>query len=175
MFGKNTAVSGFQPVTTPKKNPKNMQALTTNTAHRRAFVAIAMVFTGILSSCSDDDKVTADPSARIPFLGNYQVKDQNSEESQYFSFTLQVLESSKGADKVELKNFRYINNGLYGTISGNKLTINQVLEDSDERVEVTGEGTLNGETLTYSYKIVLKEDGEEPMIFENTAEATKLE
>lgn len=153
-----------------------MQALTTNTTRRGTFVVvIAIVFSGFLSSCSDDDKVAVDPNARVPFIGTYQVKDQNSEESQYFSFTLQVQESSKGADKVELKNFRYINNGLYGTISGNKLIINQVLEDSDERVEVTGEGTLNGETLTYSYKIVLKEDGEEPVIFENTAEATKVE
>lgn len=128
-----------------------------------------------LSSCSDDDKAAPDPTVRVPFLGQYQVKDQNSEESQYFSFTLDVRESSKGADKIDLKNFRYINNGLYATVSGNKFFINQVFEDSDERVEVKGEGTLTNGKLIYSYKIVLKETGEDTRVFENTAEATKIE
>lgn len=128
-----------------------------------------------LSSCSDDEKAAPDPTVRVPFLGQYQVKDHNSEESQYFSFTLDVRESSKGADKIDLKNFRYINNGLYATVSGNKFFINQVFEDSDERVEVKGEGTLSNGKLTYSYKIVLKETGKNTRVFENTAEATKIE
>lgn len=140
-----------------------------------ALLAIAFVFAGFLISCSDDDDKVIDPSARIPFIGSYQVKDQNSDESQYFSFTLTVQESSKGADKVDLKNFRYINNGLYGTIKGNQLIISQVMEDSDEKVEVTGSGTLTGDKLTYTYKIVLTEKGEAPRIFENTAEATRIE
>lgn len=151
-----------------------MQPLTTNKSCRWALVLIAIVFVGFFTSCSDDDNVI-DPNARIPFLGSYQVKDQNSEESQYFSFTLQIKESSKGADKVDLKNFRYINNGLVATIKDNKLIISQVLEDSDEKVEVTGQGTLTGDKLNYSYKIVLTEKGKAPKIFENTAEATKVE
>lgn len=127
-----------------------------------------------LSSCNDDEKVI-DPTARVPFLGKYQVKDQNNNESQYFSFTLDVRESAKGPDKIDLKNFRYINNGLYATVSGNSFHINQVLEDKDERVEVTGNGTLTGGKLVYSYKIVLKESGKAPRVFENTAEATKAD
>jgi hypothetical protein len=150
-----------------------MQPSNTNNTRRWAMM-IAVLFVGFLTSCSDDEEVI-DPNARVPFLGSYQVKDQNSEESQYFSFTLQIKESSKGTDKVDLKNFRYINNGLYATIKGNQLTISQVLEDSDERVEVTGHGTLTGDKLTYSYKIVLKETGKDPEVFENTAEATKVQ
>ena len=150
-----------------------MQPSNTNNTRRWALM-IAVLFVGFLTSCSDDEEVI-DPNARVPFLGSYQVKDQNSEESQYFSFTLQIKESSKGADKVDLKNFRYINNGLYATIKGNQLTISQVLEDSDERVEVTGQGTLTGDKLIYSYKIVLKKAGKDPEIFENTAEATRVE
>lgn len=151
-----------------------MQTSKTNKAGQLALVAIAMVFAGFLTSCNDDENVI-DPAARVPFIGSYQVKDQNSEESQYFSFTLQVQESDKGADKVDLKNFRYINNGLYGTIKDNKLVINQTLQDSDEKVEVTGQGTLTGDKLTYSYKIVLTKTGKAPKVFENTAEATKVQ
>lgn len=134
---------------------------------------IAAVIT--LSGCSDDEKASADPTVRVPFLGIYQAKDQNSEESQYFSFTLDVRESSKGPDKIDLKNFRYINNGLYATVSGNKFYIDQVFQDSDERVEIKGEGTLTNNKLVYSYRIVLKETDEDTRIFENTAEATKVD
>lgn len=145
-------------------------------SNKLRFFSMIMIASVIaLSSCSDDEKAAPDPTVRVPFLGQYQVKDHNSEESQYFSFTLDVRESSKGADKIDLKNFRYINNGLYATVSGNKFFINQVFEDSDERVEVKGEGTLSNGKLTYSYKIVLKETGKNTRVFENTAEATKIE
>ena len=136
---------------------------------------IAFVFAGLITSCSDEDEKSVNPNERVPFIGSYQVKDQNSEESQYFSFTLQVKESSKGPDKVELKNFRYINSGLVGTIQGNRLFISQVFEDSDEKVEVDGEGTLTGDKLVYNYKVTLNKKGQDTRYFENTAEATKVE
>lgn len=129
---------------------------------------------GFFSSCSDDEEAI-NPQDRQAFLGTYQVEDKNSDEDATFNFQLQIVESSKGSNKVDLKNFRYINNGLYATIKGNKLTISQVLEDSDERVEVSGSGTLSGNTLNYSYKIVLKEKGKSDRVFENTAEATRME
>lgn len=141
----------------------------------RFLSTIMVAFVIGLSSCSDDEKAAPDPTVRVPFLGKYQVKDQNADESQYFSFTLDVRESSKGPDKVDLKNFRYINNGLYATVSGNKFYIDQVMQDSDERVEIKGEGTLTSGKLVYSYKIVLKEAGKDTRTFENTAEATKIE
>jgi|GEM_PF-3577038 hypothetical protein len=148
----------------------------TSSSNKFRFLSAIMVAIVIgLSSCSDDEKAAPDPTVRVPFLGKYQVKDQNSDESQYFSFTLDVRESSKGADKIDLKNFRYINSGLYATVSGNKFYIDQVMQDSDERVEIKGEGTLSNGKLTYKYKIVLKQSGEDPEVYENTAEATKVE
>jgi len=129
----------------------------------------------ILSSCSDDENAPVDPAVRAPFLGSYQVKDQNSKESQLFSFTLNVKESDKGPDKIELKNFRYINSGLYATVSGNKFYIDQVLSDSNEHIEVKGEGTLTNDVLEYAYTIVVKKTGKETRIFENTAKATRVD
>lgn len=139
-----------------------------------AMTMIALASAGFFSSCSDDEEAI-NPQDRQAFLGTYQVEDKNSDEDATFNFQLQIVESSKGSNKVDLKNFRYINNGLYATIKGNKLNISQVLEDSDERVEITGNGTLNGNTLNYTYKIVLKEKGKSDRVFENTAEATRIE
>ena len=139
----------------------------------RIMTLAAIIASLTLTSC-DNDEEPADPTARTPFLGYYDVMDQNSDESQVFNFTLQIKESSKGPDKVELKNFRYINNGLVGTIKGNQLIIKQVMEDSDERIEVTGQGTLVGDELVYSYKIVVKKNGK-TSVYENSAEATRVE
>ena len=150
-----------------------MQTSSSNKLGFLSTIMVAMVFG--LMSCSDDEKAAPDPTVRVPFLGKYQVKDQNTDESKYFSFTLDVRESSKGADKIDLKNYRYINSGLYATVSGNKFYIDQVLQDSNERVEVKGEGTLTNDKLTYHYTIVLKKLGEDPEVFENSAEATKIE
>lgn len=141
---------------------------------QRLLTFIALIASLTLVSCNKDDEQPVDPTARIPFLGYYDVLDHNSKESQIFNFTLQIKESSKGPDKVELKNFRYINHGLIGTIKGNQLIIKQVLEDSDERVEVTGQGTLVGDELVYSYKIVVKQNGK-TSVYENTAEAVRIE
>jgi hypothetical protein len=135
---------------------------------------ITLLSTGFLTSCSEDDEAV-NPQDKAAFLGTYQVEDKNSEEDATFHFQLQITESSKGGNKVDLKNFRYINNGLNATIKGNKLNISQVFEDSDEKVEVNGSGTLNGDVLNYSYKIVLKEKGKSTRVFENTAEATRIE
>ena len=133
-----------------------------------------MVFSGFFMSCSEDKEDAVNPDARKSFIGSYDVKDQNSEESQYFSFTLQVKESSKGPNKVELKNFRYLNSGVVGTVQGNKIIISQVFEDSDEKIQINGEGTLTGDKLVYSYTLIVEKIGKPTRTFENTAEATRI-
>jgi hypothetical protein len=83
--------------------------------------------------------------------------------------------SAKGADKVDLTGFRYVNNGVYATITGNKMIISQVIEDSNERVDINGEGTLEGNTLTYSYILKYKQKGKQEKVYENAAVATRIE
>lgn len=154
-----------------------MQSTTKNTTTKnmrnyRTLALITFVLASFLTSCSEDEN-EIDPNARKPFIGSFDVKDQNSEESEYFHHTLYIEESAKGPDKVELDNFRYINSGIVATIKGDKLIIKQVFEDSDEKVEINGEGTLSGNKLTYSYTIVLNKLGQPTRTFENTAEATR--
>ena len=151
-----------------------MKLSSSHITNQRILAFIAVIASLTLVSCDKNDEQPIDPTARIPFLGYYDVMDHNSDESQVFNFTLQIKESSKGPDKVELKNFRYINNGLVGTIKGDQLIIKQVLEDSDERIEVTGQGTLVGDELVYSYKIVVKKN-RQTSVYENSAEAIRLE
>jgi hypothetical protein len=137
-------------------------------------ILIAAVCTGLLGACSKDKDEEVRPQERLPFLGTYKVIDKNNNNGEgTFQFTLTVAESSKGEDKVDLKGFRYVNSGVYGTIKGNKLTISQVLQDSDEKVEIIGEGTLEGNTLTYNYTLKHKKQGKQEKVYENSATATR--
>lgn len=126
-------------------------------------------------SCTKDKDEEVNPQERTLFLGTYKVTDKNNNNGEgTWQSQLKIEVSSKGADKVELKGFRYVNNGVYAKIKGNKMYISQVLEDSNEKVEINGEGTLEGNTLTYSYVLKHKEKGKQEKIYENAATATRL-
>lgn len=133
-----------------------------------------LISTSLLTGCKEDDDEVS-PKERIPFLGTYDVLDKNSDEDFKYRFNLTIDVSSKGVNKVDLINFRYLNLPVHATIKGNKMFISQVMGDDDEKVEITGEGTLTGSVLEYNYKIVLTEKGVGVTTFENSAIATKLE
>ena len=139
-------------------------------------IFLLLSFSGMLMSCNKDKEDEVNPQERLSFIGSYKVVDKNNNNGEgSWQSKLEVEPSSKGADKVDLKGFRYVNNGIYATIKGNKMIISQVLEDSDEKVEISGEGTLEGNTLTYSYILKHKQKGKQERIFENSAVATRLE
>jgi hypothetical protein len=139
-------------------------------------IILTLTFSGMLMSCNKDKDEEVKPMERIPFLGSYKVIDKNNNNGEgTFQFRLEVGVSSKGADKVDLKGFRYVNNGVYATIKGNKMTISQLIEDSNERVDINGEGTLEGNTLTYSYILKYKQKGKQERVYENSAIATRIE
>ena len=54
------------------------------------------------------------------------------------------------------------------------MIISQVFEDSDEKIQINGEGTLTGEKLVYSYKLIVDKIAKPTRTFENTAEATRI-
>jgi hypothetical protein len=154
----------------------NSRVTNFNTLNRLAVIIIAVLFSSFAASCSKDDGESVNPEERLPFVGTYQVKDHNQdEEGTYFSHKLYVTESDKGANIINLKNFRYINNGVVATVKGTKFTIKQTMQDSDEKIDINGEGTLSGGNLTYSYTILVKKTGKPDRTFVNTAEATRVQ
>ncbi len=116
------------------------------------------------------------PDEKLKYLGTYSMIDRNNNNGEgSFKFKLTIKTTQKGFDKVELKGFRYVNNGILATITGDVFTIQQVLKDADEKVEVTGTGKLKGDTLTYSYVLKHQESGKAEKVYENTAEGTRTE
>ncbi|MDO1448239.1 hypothetical protein Q0590_18335 [Rhodocytophaga aerolata] len=158
------------------KTTNNAQMHLSTVVSLRGLIIIFVIFTSMLMSCKKDEGESVNPQERIPFLGSYKVIDKNNNNGEgAFQFKLEVQSSSKGEDKVELKGFRYVNNGVVARIKGNKMYISQVLEDSDEKVEISGEGALDGDTLTYTYVLKHKKTGKPERVFENSATATRLE
>jgi hypothetical protein len=154
----------------------NSRVTNFNKVSRFIIVIIAVVFSSFVTSCSKDDGESVNPEERLPFVGTYQVKDHNQEEGDtYFNHKLYVTVSDKGANVISLKNFRYINNGVVATVKGSKFTIKQTMQDSNEKVEINGEGTLSGGNLNYSYTIFVKKTGKPDRTFVNTAEATRIQ
>ncbi len=162
-------------MTTLKTN-SNAKVQQLKSVRQLTLILIVAFFSSMLMSCNKDKEDEVNPEERIPFLGPYKVIDKNNNNGEgAFQFKLEVEVSSKGADKVDLKGFRYVNNGVYATIKGNKMFISQVIEDSNERVDINGEGTLEGNTLTYSYILKYKQKGKQERVYENSATATRIE
>lgn len=157
------------------KTSKHLSLPKAVSRHQYVLLLLAL-FSGLFFSCSKDKEEEVNPQERLPFLGSYQVIDRNNNNGEgAFKFKLTIAVSTQGADKVDLEGFRYVNEGVYARIKGNKMIISQVIEDSNERVEINGEGTLEADTLTYSYVLKYKQKGKQERIYENSATATRIE
>jgi hypothetical protein len=163
-------------ITTTMKTTNNSQMHLSTMVSLRGLIVLIILITSMLVGCKKDKDEPINPQERIPFLGSYKIVDKNTNNGEgTFQSTLEIKVSTKGEDKVELKGFRYINNGVYASIKGNKMFISQLIEDSNERVEINGEGTLDGTTLTYTYVLKYKQKGKQEKVFENTATATRVD
>lgn len=158
------------------KTTNNAQMPLSTVVSLRGLIVVFVLLTSMLMSCKKDEGEPVNPQERIPFLGSYKVVDKNNNNGEgTFQSTLEIKVSTKGEDKVDLKGFRYVNNGVYASIKGTKMIISQVIEDTNERVEITGEGTLDGTTLAYTYVLKYKQKGKPEKVFENSATATRLD
>jgi hypothetical protein len=139
-------------------------------------VLLIALFSAAITGCNKDKDEEMNPQERLPFLGKYEMIDKNNNHGDgTFKYKLNITTSSKGVDKVELEGFRYVNNGVYATIKGEKMIIAQVIGDGDERVEINGEGKLESNILTYSYVLKYKEKGKQEEVYENSVVATRIE
>ena len=124
---------------------------------------ISMAF--MLGSCSDDDE---DFSADIEkVVGTYHVVDTDeNEEVENYSVTI-----NKSGNGVQISNFGDI---MYvpvkATIRGNIFTIpSQIFQGKTMTITIYGQGTLNGNNLTFDYTIETDDD----FLLEHTCSATR--
>ena len=152
------------------KNPLFFQTISTRrsssifiSAFFMFFMLISMAF--MLGSCSDDDE---DFSADIEkVVGTYHVVDTDeNEEVENYSVTI-----NKSGNGVQISNFGDI---MYvpvkATIRGNIFTIpSQIFQGKTMTITIYGQGTLNGNNLTFDYTIETDDD----FLLEHTCSATR--
>ncbi|MFN4880458.1 MAG: hypothetical protein ACK5AS_01015 [Bacteroidota bacterium] len=90
---------------------------------------------------------------RTKFAGQYSVTDGCSA-SGAASYTINITSSSSDVSKVLISNFwNLFANNVVATVNGTNLTIANQEPDNDG-YKVTGNGTINGNTLTINYTVI---------------------
>ena len=120
----------------------------------------------ILSSCKDDgDGVSPDVTK---LAGSYAVAETDMYD-EVENYTITISKSKDGGATVEISNFGdFMYVPVKGTIQGSKLTIPSQTFTANSTIEISGDGTLNGNTLTFDYTM---ESGGD--LFEYSCEAIK--
>jgi len=122
--------------------------------------ALLPLFTGLLfffaaltlSSCKDDnDDVTSVDVTKL--VGTYAVIETNSY-NEIENYTITIAKSKLGGANVEIMEFGgFMFSPVKATIVGNKLSIPTQTFKSPSTIVITGDGTLNGNTLNFNYTL----------------------
>ena len=156
--------------TAMNKNPLHF----TNTSTRLTrnfpaiyFLAFLISMAFVLGACNDDDE---DFSADVEkVVGTYNVLDTD-EDDDVENYSVTITKSGNG---VQISNFGDIMYApVKATIKGNVFTIpSQTFAGKTMTIVIYGNGTLNGNTLTFDYTIDTGDD----ILLEHTCSATKQE
>lgn len=110
---------------------------------------VCVVFT--LTNCSKDDEVK--PDTRAQFIGTYEVEDVSSSSGNIYEYDVTISNGTAG--DLNISNFADIFNvPVKATVDGNKITIKTqsfTNPNSGNTIEVSGAGTLSGNTLNFTY------------------------
>ncbi len=153
-----------------KKTSLSVKSVTTRLTSVDSFspfvVGILLFVTAlILSSCKDDDEDFSADIAKV--TGTYSVTDTDEgDDVENYSVTI-----TKSGNGVEISNFGDI---MYvpvkATVKGNSLTIpSQTFKGTSMTIKIYGQGTLNGNVLSFDYTIETNDD----YFLEHSCVATK--
>lgn len=124
--------------------------------------AIALIF----GSCNNDDEpdFTAD-IAKV--VGTYNVTDTD-EDNEVENYTVTISKSGNGVEISNFGDIMYV--PVKATIQGNTFTIpSQTFKGKSMTIVIYGQGTLNGNKLTFDYTIKTDDD----YFLEHSCDATK--
>lgn len=131
--------------------------LTSISAHTlfRNYFTVLMFAVVTLSSCSDDDDGPNPDIAKI--VGSYSVVDTD-EDGEVENYSINITQSKDGG--LEVSNFGDI---MYvpvkASIKGTSFTVpSQTFNGKSMTIVVSGNGTLNGNTLNFDYTIETDDD-----------------
>jgi len=122
----------------------------------------------IFGSCSKDEEpdFTADISKAV---GTYYVTDTD-EDNEVENYTVTISKSGNGLEISNFGDIMYV--PVKATIQGNAFTIpSQTFEGKSMTIVIDGQGTLNGNKLSFDYSIKTDDD----YLLEHVCDATKQE
>lgn len=153
-----------------KKNPLYSKSVVTRLTSVDSLTPLVIgilffIVTLIMSSCKDDEEDFSADIAKA--VGTYTVTDTDEyEEVETYNVTI-----TKVGNGVEISNFGDI---MYvpvkATVKGNALTIpSQTFKGKTMTIKIYGQGTLNGNSLSFDYTIETGDDYN----FDHRCQATK--
>jgi hypothetical protein len=130
-----------------------------NSAHTifRSYVTSFVFALITLTSCSDDDNEIDNSADVAKLVGSYTVVDTD-EDGEVENYSINITKEKDGG--VEISNFGDI---MYvpvkATILGNKFNVPaQTFKGKSMTIVISGNGTLNGNTLNFDYTIETDDD-----------------
>lgn len=114
-------------------------------------VIVLTLLTLVLASCSSDDDDKG-PDTRQLFVGTYEVVDVSAKSGYVYEYNVTI---SNGTESdLLISNFAdMFNVPVKANVKGNSLTIpkQHFKNSSGNAIEVTGSGTISGNTLIFDY------------------------
>jgi hypothetical protein len=154
------------------KNPLVFLNTLTRISTRKFFsnnvlLPLLVCMTFVLGSCNDDDE---DFSADIEkVVGTYNVVDTD-EDDEVENYSVTISKSGNGVEITNFGDIMYV--PVKATIRGNIFTIpSQTFKGKTMTIVISGQGTLNGDNLSFEYTIATDDD----FLLEHTCNATRLE
>lgn len=154
------------------KNPLVFLNTLTRISTRKFFsnnvlLLLLVSMTFVLGSCNDDDE---DFSADIEkVVGTYNVVDTD-EDDEVENYSVTITKSGNGVEITNFGDIMYV--PVKATIRGNIFTIpSQTFKGKTMTIVISGQGTLNGDNLSFEYTIATDDD----FLLEHTCNATRLE
>lgn len=154
------------------KNPLVFLNTLTRISTRKFFsnnvlLLLLVSMTFVLGSCNDDDE---DFSADIEkVVGTYNVVDTD-EDDEVENYSVTITKSGNGVEITNFGDIMYV--PVKATIRGNIFTIpSQTFKGKTMTIVISGQGTLNGDNLSFEYTIATDDD----FLLEHTCNATRLD
>jgi hypothetical protein len=152
---RNSGMRGVEKIIQPKifNHPKMKNVIDVSGRF------LVLVFSAVLflTGCSNDDE---GPNASVEeIIGTYSVEDTD-ESDEMESYLISVNKASKGGSDLEITNFgdiMYV--PVKANIKGNKLTIPaQTFKGKTMTIVISGSGTMTGNKLEFDYVIETDDD-----------------
>ena len=118
---------------------------------RNTVIGSFLLLSLIISSCTDDEPLTAQPEPRDKFTGMWTVNEETNGSSSG-SYPSIVVKDSANASQIRINNIFNLGNDIFvkALVAGNSLDINSQLAGG---LIISGSGQFNGTSFVLNYTV----------------------